>query len=145
MSRHIILTTDLSEESERAFPMVVDLAILIDAKITLLYVLENRHETPYPAQLEGAHSDKTAEAEARIAELATKLSGVPVETAVVDNPDPVQTVCDFAESCNANLIAMSSHGRSGLKRLVMGSFAEMVLRHSTRPVLVFPPGRENKA
>jgi nucleotide-binding universal stress UspA family protein len=36
------------------------------------------------------------------------------------------------------LIALSSHGRSGFRRLVMGSVAEAVLRHARVPVLVFP-------
>ena len=144
MSRHIILTTDFSKESERAFAAIAKLANLLEAKITLLHVVEDRHETPHPAQLARPHSEKVAEAKARIAELSNRFpDGVDVKTVVETSPDTAQEVCNFAESCGADLIGLSSHGRSGLGRLIMGSFAERVLRHSTRPVLVYPPPRQD--
>ena len=45
---------------------------------------------------------------------------------------------DYADEHNYGMIALSSHGRSGFKRLFMGSVAEQILRHAHVPVLVFP-------
>ncbi len=144
MSSHIIVTTDFSEESERAFAPIVKLANLLHAKITLLHVVEDRHETPHPAQMATPPSEKVAEAKAHIAEVSSRFpDGVDVETVVETSPDTAERVCSFAENCGADFIGLSSHGRSGFKRLIMGSFAELILRHSTRPVLVYPPPSED--
>ncbi len=55
---------------------------------------------------------------------------------VVLNGEPAQTVLDYAEKNGAELIVMSSHGRSGPARWAMGSVAERVTQHAKLPVLV---------
>ncbi len=55
---------------------------------------------------------------------------------VVLNGEPAQTVLDYAEKNGAELIVMSSHGRSGPARWAMGSVAERVRQHAKLPVLV---------
>ncbi len=49
--------------------------------------------------------------------------------------DPAKAICDTAAKHDVDLIVMSTHGRSGLGRLLMGSVAEYVVRHSPCPVL----------
>jgi nucleotide-binding universal stress UspA family protein len=53
---------------------------------------------------------------------------------------PAEAIIEAARYRNADLIVMSSHGRSGLGRLVLGSVAEMVLRGSRVPILLIRPG-----
>ena len=55
---------------------------------------------------------------------------------------PVDEISRFAEDQNIDLIIVPTHGRTGLKRLVMGSVAEGVIRHSSCPVLVTRAERE---
>lgn len=59
-------------------------------------------------------------------------------TQIVREGDPGLTIVDYAHECHADLIVIPSHGRHGLKRLLLGSVAERVLRHAGVPVLVLP-------
>ena len=62
-------------------------------------------------------------------------AGVPVEIKL-DTGHPWPTICDVAQNTNADLIVISSHGYTGLKRMLLGSTAEQVVRHAHCPVLV---------
>ena len=53
--------------------------------------------------------------------------------------DPAQSIMDFAQKEHIDLVVMSTHGKSGLKRAIMGSVADAVIRESGKPVLVIRP------
>ncbi len=63
-----------------------------------------------------------------------------VETRVVRGRAAVQ-IAEHAEQENVGLIAMTTHGRSGFRRWVMGSVTDKVVRHTGEPVLVIRPRR----
>jgi len=54
--------------------------------------------------------------------------------------DAAQAIADYAESCGAQLIAIGTHGRSGVSSVLLGSVAQAVIRRSTVPVLVVREG-----
>jgi nucleotide-binding universal stress UspA family protein len=65
-----------------------------------------------------------------------RSQGVPkVEERLIHGP-PAIAVADFAKEAPSSLVAMTTHGRSGLERWVLGSVADRVVRHSGGPVLV---------
>jgi nucleotide-binding universal stress UspA family protein len=108
----------------------------------LLHVIENAGAHPLgekrtaPTLLAG-----TREEEARVrALLETRRKAFSAETslAIVIAPSVAHAIADYAAENGLSVIALSSHGRSGFRRLVMGSVAEAVLRHARVPVLVFP-------
>ena len=66
-----------------------------------------------------------------------KFRGVKFETVVKIAP-PASEICAFAEGRDVDLIITATHGRTGLKHLLMGSVAEQVVRHARQPVLVVP-------
>jgi len=61
----------------------------------------------------------------------------------VEAGDPAVVIAEVAAEIEADLIVMASHARSGLKRVLMGSVAEDVLRRAKRPVLVVPIDNED--
>lgn len=63
---------------------------------------------------------------------------VAVETRTLVAPSVAHAIADYASENRCDVIALSTHGRSGFRRLVMGSVAEAVLRHARVPVWVFP-------
>ena len=63
------------------------------------------------------------------------LRGVPART-LVRSGDPAEEILGCAKADGASLIAMSTHGRSGLRRTLFGSVAEAVIRSSPLPVLI---------
>ena len=72
---------------------------------------------------------------ASIAERARKAGVQSVETSVWYGP-PAESIIDAARTRGIDLLVMSSHGRSGLGRMVLGSVAETVLRSTTTPILL---------
>lgn len=81
-------------------------------------------------------------AEQRLRELAGRFTDVPTETRVVSG-DPGWAIVAAAKDCNADLIVMGTHGRTGVGRALMGSVAEHVLRHANCPVLTVRPGAKS--
>ena len=69
---------------------------------------------------------------------AAKEAGVSCETIQVENGQPHQAIIAAAEDKGCDLIVMSSHGRSGLSMLLIGSVTNKVLTQAKTPVLVCP-------
>lgn len=139
----IVLTTDLSPESQLAFAPARQLAERLGLPITLLAVLEDLPFEPAAAGLMAAYPDRSRlhrDWEQRLGELAHELGDrAQVRTVVLDAMDVPRAIVDFAHREGADLLAMATHGRSGLKRLLLGSVTEAVLRHTHVPVIVYPP------
>ncbi len=140
----VLLTTDLSAEAERPYAAVAELARTTGASITLLAVVEDLAIAPHGAPLAPpVHAPdiekRVAEARKLLKEQAEKLSdGVAVDFDVVTGTQVAHTIADYAQEHGYDLLAVSTHGRSGFRRMVMGSVAETLLRHTHTPVLVFP-------
>ena len=58
----------------------------------------------------------------------------------VETGDPFEVIIDFAESNGGDLIVLATHGRTGIRRLLIGNVAEKVVRHAPCPVLTVKPG-----
>ena len=122
----ILIPLDGSETSEAVIPIAARLAGPFDLGIQLLHVVER----PSPE----------AEAEAYLAEVARRLEARGLRVGVsVRGGSPAEVIPAFAAETKCGLIAMSTHGRSGLERLFMGSVAERVLKAVTVPVLMWKP------
>lgn len=140
----IVLPTDLSPESTRAFATATRLAKALHMGITLF------HAVPEPAVLTGAVPGSgmplpepdvrgaCREAEQRLHALGESIQDVPIEVKVRAAPVTADAIVRFANDIDAWGIVMASHGRSGVRRLVLGSVAEIVLRRSACPVVVVP-------
>jgi nucleotide-binding universal stress UspA family protein len=145
--KHILLTTDLSQTSHRAFAPVVQLAQALGARITLLSVLEDQvyftGAGPSGGVPMGMAMESAAVAQAardHLNELRQSMpEGIEVDVAAEIGNDVPKTIVDYANGHGVDLIAMATHGRSVVRRLVLGSIAESVLRHAKVPVLMFPP------
>lgn len=142
----VLLTTDLSQESLRPFAQVARLAEQLGLEVTLLHVVEDLptaspFESVPPALALPDVQGHLAQARARLAELRRELGPeLVVHTDAVAATGVAQAIADYARENGFDLVAISSHGRSGFRRLLLGSVAEAVLRHAHVPVLVFPRG-----
>jgi nucleotide-binding universal stress UspA family protein len=121
--RNILLPLDRSERAIRALDPAADLCRLFGSRLMLLHVLE-------------PDDDKSsAEAYLQAVEARAGSQGI-VVTSLVERGNVVDEILDVARFHDADLIAMATHGRRGLSRLVTGSVAEGVLRKAYVPVLV---------
>ncbi|QDU83903.1 Universal stress protein [Planctomycetes bacterium Pla163] len=145
--KHILLPTDLSDEAQRAFGPVAELARDTGAKVTLIHVVRILVTTPPGAMFAGPltigdpHQEKE-DANKALAEQAKAMGeGVKVETEVLLDESVGRAIVEFAEQNGVDVIAVSTHGRSGLRRVILGSVAEDILHRSHLPVLAFPPAK----
>ena len=121
----ILVPTDRSEPSRAVLAPAIEIARLFGARMVFLNVLEPGRDK---AGDEGL-------ARERLQEYADQAKGL--ETAVVvDRGEAAKTILDNARFHGCDLIAMTTHGRSGLSRMVVGSVTEKVLRDAALPLLV---------
>ena len=136
--QRILVPLDGSPLAETILPHVVDLSRRYDAEVVLLRVVL-AHAFP-GSDLTDAQVHLVGVAVAYLAEVERHLQsqGMRVDTAVRYGHPPEQ-ILDHAQARHVDLIAMSTHGRTGLAHAVLGSVAEHVVRRSPVPVLLLPP------
>ncbi len=135
MFRRILVTLDGSVRSEGVIPQVRDLARCLKAEVRLLRVAVV--QTPVGGDPVDAQVRGLAEAQAYVDAWARRLSADDLRvTAAIRIGDPAAQILDHAAAHEVDLIAMATHGRGGLSRLLVGSVAETVLRRATLPVLL---------
>jgi nucleotide-binding universal stress UspA family protein len=138
----ILVPTDGSDVSFSSLPHALDLAERFDARIEGLYVVDERTKSRFynvGTALEDVAGGLESAAETATERLETTARdrGVEVSTTVIEGI-PSRTICAHAEESGADLVAMASHGRTGLAHYLLGSVAERVVRNSTVPVLTAP-------
>jgi len=140
---HILVTTDLSPESLRPFEPIKALAKQVGARLTLLSVVVDLQIAPHGAPFAPAVSSPDLEKDVRHATLALEEQkaamgdDVEVTIEVVAGTDVAKAICAWAVKHEVDLIAISTHGRKGLRHLALGSVAEQVIRNSEIPVVSF--------
>lgn len=127
---------DGSSLSEQALAPAVQCATLLKAALQLIQVLD-----PETTKLaEGGDSGEWVYLR-RLHDQLRKDKGVAAEWEVLHGKDAAEAITSYTDGQPGSLIVMSSHGRSGLNRLVMGSVAQSVLRTSASPVWIIRPTR----
>jgi nucleotide-binding universal stress UspA family protein len=132
---NILVPLDGSECAEMILPKVEKLATDLKANIHLLQVVY-AHTFPGvdPTEAEVAVVRKAEEYLKKI-EDQLKAKGFKVDTHVRYGDD-AEEILDHASQKDIDLIAMTTHGRSGIKRFLLGSVAEKILRHSPKPIFL---------
>ncbi len=138
MYRRMLVPLDGSELSEVVFPYVKELAARLDIEVVLLHVRspeEKKKASLYQAYIKHKVEVVQRQMEDVRGEIGGELLSVRGENAV---GDPVEEILRYVDESEADLVLMATHGRSGIRRFVMGSVAEKVLQASSVPVLLVP-------
>jgi nucleotide-binding universal stress UspA family protein len=146
MFRSLLVPLDGSRLAEAVLPVAATLARALAARLTLLHIIER----DAPATVHGErHLRDVAEASRYLEGVAGGLAalGVPAgvhchEAAVAD---VAQSIADHAAEVGADLVAICTHGRGGLRATLSGSIAQQVLRLGTTPVLIVRPTAGDRA
>ena len=139
--RHILIPLNGSELAEEIIESAIELGKLFTAEYTLLRVVE-----PYMSPLEFANQGMVELFERRnsayVERVAAKLRdrSLRAKSRVVLNRPAAVAILDVARAENVDLIALATHGRSGLSRALLGSVADKVIRGAQVPVLTQRPG-----
>jgi nucleotide-binding universal stress UspA family protein len=141
--RKILVPVDFSDCSMKGFAYAKALAGQFQAKLVLLhsialqYYVASDEYARYDLPLLMRQTAKAAQEQMRDFVRKTNWNGIEVETSIKIG-HAGQQICAAAGDCKGDLIAISTHGRTGLKHVLLGSTAEYVVRHASCPVLVVP-------
>jgi len=145
MFTRIMLATDGSKLSQKATKSAIDLAAKFSAELVAVKVIPRYVQTYFEGSFTVADIDvKSIEAQwaTGAQQVLDKISssaaakGVSVKTSVIKSDDISEGLVKAANKMKVDLIVMASHGRKGIKRLLLGSETQNVLTHSEVPVLV---------
>ncbi len=146
----ILLTTDLSEESKIAFEVAKKLARSLKASVDLLAVIEDPAQAAMMYALDfpvlpdpDIRVQLVEKVQKDLEELQKELfEDLDCKCNVLEAEGPVHSeILRFARENKNDLIIIATRGRTGLKRMVIGSVAEKVVRESEIPVLSVPAKR----
>ena len=150
MYKKVLFTTDGSKFAEDSLPYAVDLAKQCSAALGILTVIENPvfYGTPEATALYDAEFYRSLESELdklaqaaidratqRAAESGVKASGK------IRRGSPADEIVGEAKDWSADVVVLSTHGRTGLGRLFLGSVANAVVHHAPCPVLLHRVGK----
>ncbi len=145
--RRILVPIDFSKTSLRALEVAVPLACDCKGRLFLLSVVEPAVFTAGLESVAMAVPDSVIAKEAKNNLLRIARRFIPATvpaTVVVDRGRAFQVICRVAEKEEADLIVLTTHGRGGFDRFLMGSTAERVVRHARCPVFVVRRGLRTK-
>lgn len=146
MYKRVLLPLDGSTTAEAIVPFLLEIAGPLDMEVTLLRVVVPTPQTGIEAGVVDDIAAVQSDAEQYLAAIAAELraKGVRVK-ALVRVGQAVPEILAGAREAEADLIAMTTHGRGGLGRLLFGSVAEAVLRRAEMPVFLMRQTKEQVA
>jgi nucleotide-binding universal stress UspA family protein len=144
----ILVPLDGSRLAEQVLGPALDLGRALRAEFRLLQVIEPLQVMGEAVVLAGAGQyldDALRQAESYLESVAEGLrahGAGRVEVEAVIHPQPAAAILEEAEANHVGLIALATHGRRGLSRLLLGSIADKLVRAAPTPVLVYRPTRK---
>jgi len=139
--RRILHATDFSAASRPAFKMAMDLAAREGARLLLLHVLTppsplSAGSGPAPLSYRDLLHAARREAGRRLAAALARAraAGIVAQTKLVEG-GPTEQILKIGRRWRPDLIVIGTHGRGGVRRFLLGSVAEHVVRRASRPVL----------
>ena len=145
MYQRILVATDGSTLSKKAVRSAIKLALSLNAELVALYVVPRYPMTYFeggmsisPEEVSRTERQWADKGQAVVDEIqqAAQVQGIKAKAVVARSDLVAESLISAAKKHKCDLIVMASHGRKGLKRVLLGSETQHVLTHSTIPVLV---------
>jgi nucleotide-binding universal stress UspA family protein len=140
MIKNILVPYDFTNFGDLAFREALEIAKKFDSKITLLTVIGSDIDTSGMSwsRAQEAHDEAENKAKENLGKIQNSNMDekVSISIEIVHNPSAAQGILSFAKQNDVDLIVMGSHGRSGFKKLVLGSVASEVVTKSICRVLI---------
>ncbi len=138
--RRILCPVDFSPHSENAVDFALDLSKKLGADVHLVHVYQLPvYALPDGAMMAGPEftTKVTTELQKALTELAQRKDAKKLETHLIEGI-PYREVVRMTDELGADMIVMGTHGRTGIRHLLLGSVAERVVRSSKVPVVTVP-------
>ncbi len=154
MFARILVPLDGSKLSERALPIAQNLAQSSDATVHLIHMVSREHELGAGRGIESVQAAGLEMDMARrltesrlyrgrmyLEQKGSQLSGAGIKIEpefAVKAGEPAQNIIDYVKEHSISLVVMTTHGHGGIRRLLLGSVTDRVIRSCEVPVLVVP-------
>ena len=141
---NILVPLDGSVLAEQAVTVALDIAYPAGGKLTLLVVEDTEATSAVHAFADAEGMTRAMAANAYLDQVAARVQGQGVEAVKEssDGTNPAVDIIERAAAADISMIALTSHGQSGIGRWLLGSVADKVARSATVPVVIVPsPGR----
>ena len=141
MLEKILVPFDGSGFSQKAFEKGLEIAEKFESRLIVLTVIQSKISDTAGISLERLQEiqdDEEEDATIMLKKLEDQANAknVSFSMKIIHNPSTSDGIVAFAESNNIDLIVIGSHGRTGFRKLVLGSVANGVISHAQCPVLV---------
>ena len=148
MYTNILVPLDGSSFAEMALPHASALAAKFECTVTLVKVFENPHVYRAAVDqgvLEDIHRAAIKDASDYLESVKANLTaeGLSIELDLIEGDNVAAMLLEAIEECGADLVVMSTHGRSGFDRWRFGSVAQRVARHTTVPIVLIRPKKDD--
>ena len=139
--KNILVPFDGSVYSEKAFEKALEITSKFDSELTVLTVLHAKLEDSSGVSIQRLgemQEEQIDEATTTLKNLEVKAKSkdIPLSIKIIHNPSSAEGIVSYADNNNVDLIVMGSHGRTGLRKIVLGSVASNVVGHAKCPVLI---------
>ncbi|MGY5148085.1 MAG: universal stress protein [Candidatus Nitrosopumilus sp. bin_7KS] len=139
--KNILVPFDGSGYSQKAFEKALEIAEKFESKLTVMTVLQSKLSDSAGISLERLQEiqdeeEDTATVMLKKLEEQANSKKIPFSIAIIHNPSSSDGIVAFAGKNNVDLIVMGSHGRTGFRKMVLGSVANGVVGHAKCPVLI---------
>ena len=150
MFEKVMVCLDGSKRAEVVLPYAIEEVKRFGSTLVLIQVLvipdrASKNAADAPTRIREVIDDAVKEQKSEAAEYLEKIArplredGVDIEIVTLKPGHTAEALVQYAEKNSVNLICMSTHGHTGLARLIMGSIAEYVLKRSCLPMLMVRP------
>lgn len=138
--RRVLCPCDLSETCEEALPLAAGICSVFDAELILMHVIDNRTEYPMllPTEKPPTPAEISDRAAKRLDELTLSFPDIRSRMEIVSGV-PHAEIIESVGRNNIDLLVMTTHGRHGIQRALMGSTAEKIVRTAPVPILTLRP------
>ena len=145
--KNIVVALDFSQTSEDALHVACEVAAGPQSRLHLIHVVADARRQPaagldtLSTELDSLQQQWISAAEARLAELGPQADTASVTRQVVVGAPVAEAIREYAVTNQADLIVVGTHGYGPVRRLLLGSVSDHLLRCAPCPVLTVPPGR----
>ena len=155
MYRHIVVALDGSNNADTALAHAAEICRLAGAQLTLAHIInpvdmaidfpQLVYQAAYTDMAEKRAAEIVDDAEKQVRELGvTNIERYIGNSVASDNDDMADSLLRHAKQVNADMIVLGTHGRTGLMHVLVGSFAETLMRRSDIPLLIVRGPDEKK-
>ena len=148
MFKEILVPYDFTNFADLAFEKALEIAKKFNSKITLITVVGSDIDTTGMnlTRAQEAHDEVDDKARKDLEEIkaSKKIEDVEISIEIVHTSSNSGGILSFVEKNNIDLIVMGSHGRSGFKKLVLGSVASEVSAKADCPVMIVKPPKSKQ-